>query len=47
MERLPGKPWLMKHGWLRDLESAEVPEGLREPMIIVCRFREEEMKEIG
>jgi len=47
MERITGKPWLRKYQWLRDLEIAEVPEGLREPMIITRRFREEEMKEIG
>ena len=46
MERIAGMPWLMKHGWVRDLESAEVPEGLREPTIITRRFGEEEI-EVG
>ena len=47
MERIAGKPWRLKHRWLRDLESAELPEGLREPTIITRRFGEEEMKEVG
>jgi len=39
-KRITGKPWLRKYQWLRDLESAEGPEGLREPTIITRRFGE-------
>jgi len=31
LERIAGKPWMLKHKWLRDLESEERPEGLKEP----------------
>jgi len=41
MEALAGKPWLMRYQWLRDLESATIPEGLKEPMIIARRYRDD------
>ena len=39
LEALAGESWLMGYQWLRDLESEERSEGLKEPMIIARRRR--------